>query len=99
MRRYGWALVLWGLVGCEAKKPAAAARTCEVRGEVLRLDTQVRTAVLKHGQICDWMGAMTMEFPVRDAAEFAKLRAGQKVTATVHIGEPEFWLSDVREVQ
>jgi Cu/Ag efflux protein CusF len=43
------------------------------------------------------MDAMTMEFPVRDAAEFAKLRAGEKITATVHTRPDtfEYWISDI----
>ena len=84
--------------GC-ARKPAAAVRTCEVRGEVIRLDPQVRTAVVKHEQICDWMEPMTMEFPVREQRDFDALKTGAKISATVHIGSPEFWLSDIRETK
>lgn len=82
------------LCGCHGA-PAPAARTCEVRGEIVRLDAQVRTAVIKHQKICDWMEAMTMEFPVRDAQGFAALKPGDKVVATVHIGDPEFWLTGI----
>lgn len=83
------------LVSCGERKASRAERTCEVRGEVIRLDAQVRTAVVKHEKICDWMEAMSMEFPVRKQSDFDLLKPGQKITATVHIGDPEFWLSDV----
>jgi Cu/Ag efflux protein CusF len=41
---------------------------------------------------------MTMEFPVKDPAEFAKLQPGQKITATVHaIPETfDYWITDIR---
>ncbi len=83
------------LVSCGERKPARAERTCEVRGEVIRLDPQVRTAVVKHEKICDWMEAMSMEFPVRKQDDFDLLKPGEKIVATVHIGDPAFWLSDV----
>ena len=84
--------------GC-SHKPDAPVRTCEVRGEVIRLDPQVRTAVVKHEQICDWMEPMTMEFPIREKRDFDALKTGAKITATVHIGSPEFWLSNIRETK
>ncbi len=82
-------------MSCGEKGPVKAERTCEVRGEVVRLDAQVRTAVVKHEKICDWMEAMSMEFPVRKQSDFEVLKPGHKIVATVHIGDPEFWLSDV----
>jgi Cu/Ag efflux protein CusF len=78
------------------RQPKTPMRTCELRGEVTRLDSQVRTATIKHEKICDWMEAMTMEFPVKEAKEFEALKPGEKITATVHIGDPEFWISDIR---
>ncbi len=83
------------VVSCSSPKPAGSERTCEVRGEVIRVDPQVRTAVIKHEKICDWMEPMSMEFPVRSADDFARLQPGKKIVATVHIGDPEFWLSGV----
>ena len=83
------------LVSC-GPKAKAPEKTCELQGEVVRLDAQVRTAVIKHQKICDWMEAMTMEFPVRDPKDFELLKPGEKITATIHIGDPEFWISGVK---
>ena len=82
------------LASC-ASVPKKPVRTCEVRGEVIRVDSQVRTAVIRHHQICDWMGPMTMEFPVRDERDFNALKPGSKIKATVYIGDPEFWIAGV----
>jgi Cu/Ag efflux protein CusF len=70
----------------------------QLRGQVLRLDPQLRTATIKHQKICDWMEAMTMEFPVRSQRDFNTLKVGERITATVYIGDPEFWIGDVRAV-
>jgi Cu/Ag efflux protein CusF len=95
----GVACLLPFLLSCAGEKKKAAERTCEVRGEVMRLDSQVRTATVKHEKICDWMEPMTMEFPVREAKDFELLKPGARITATIHIGDPDFWLSDVRIVK
>ena len=54
------------------------------------------TAVIKHDTIEGWMEAMTMEFPVRDKAEFAKLGEGKRIRATVHVQDLDYWLSDIQ---
>jgi Cu/Ag efflux protein CusF len=83
------------LVSCKSANHRPV-RNCELRGEVIRLDPQVRTAVIRHQKICDWMGAMTMEFPVRNDRDFAALKPGEHITATVYIGDPEFWIANVQ---
>ena len=35
---------------------------------------------------------MTMEFPVKDQAEFDKLRAGEKINATVFVQGNSYWV-------
>ena len=48
-----------------------------MHGEVLRLDSQGKIAAIKAGKIDGWMEAMTMEYPVKDQAEFDKLHTGE----------------------
>jgi Cu/Ag efflux protein CusF len=91
---------LLGTLGCFAcRKAQLAEKDYALRGTVVSLDTQTKTATIKHEKIGDWMEAMTMEFPVRDPAEFTKLRAGQKITATVHTRPDtfEYWISDIHQ--
>jgi Cu/Ag efflux protein CusF len=68
-----------------------------LHGEVLRLDTQGKIAAIKHQKIGDWMEAMTMEFPVKDPAEFDKLRAGEKINATVFVQGNSYWVGGIQE--
>jgi Cu/Ag efflux protein CusF len=107
-----FALVLLGLLlsACqqgsqpvkdESKDPV---REYTLHGEIMRLDPKEKIAVIKHQAIGDghtvWMGAMTMEFPVKDEQEFAKLHQGETIDATVYVrGEtiPVFWVAKIHE--
>ena len=68
-----------------------------LHGEVLRLDAQGKIAAIKHQKIGDWMEAMTMEFPVKDQAEFDKLRAGETINATVFVQGNSYWVGGIQE--
>jgi Cu/Ag efflux protein CusF len=72
-------------------------RQYALHGEVLRLDPQGKIAAIKHEAIGDWMGAMTMEFPVKDQPEFDKLRAGEKINATVFVQGNSYWVGEIHE--
>jgi Cu/Ag efflux protein CusF len=81
------------LSGC---KPAAPMRRYPMHGEVLALDAQGHTATIRHGKIGDWMGAMTMEYPIKNDADWKKLAIGAQIDATVFVGEAGYWVGDVR---
>lgn len=81
------------LLSCSAAKPV---RRYSLHGEVLRLQPASQTAVIRHEKIDGWMEAMTMEFPVRDKAEFARLAEGKRIRATVLVQELDYWLADIR---
>ena len=69
-----------------------------LHGEVLRLESKDKIAAIKHEAIGDWMGPMTMEFPVKDAKEFETLRLGEKINATVFVqGGTSFWVGEIHE--
>jgi Cu/Ag efflux protein CusF len=68
-----------------------------MRGEVIRLDEKEKVAVIQHDEIKDFMEAMTMGFPVPDAAEFAKLKPGMKIRATVIERKDDFFLTAIEE--
>ncbi len=70
-----------------------------MHGQVQKLDPATKTATIQHEKIGDWMDAMTMDFPVRDPAEFAKLQAGSKIAATVYVQDIDFWIGDIQVEQ
>lgn len=52
-------------------------------------------AVIQHEAIEGWMEAMTMEFPVRDKSEFAKLAEGRRIKAIVEVQDLDYWLTSI----
>lgn len=85
-------------LGCSPQKtPAEAEKNCQLTGEVKALDDKNQTATIQHQSICDWMGAMTMEFPVQSKEEFSQLKVGDKITATVNIKGMDYSLSAVHK--
>ncbi|MEP6960579.1 MAG: copper-binding protein [Acidobacteriota bacterium] len=109
MRTLSMLAVCLVLAGCSTapatssgETPAAAAKQDEVKkysihGEIQKLDDQGKTATIKHQAIGDWMGAMTMEFPVKDPADFAKLATGKTINGTVYVQGLNYWVGDVSE--
>ena len=69
-----------------------------MRGEVIRLDANLKVALIKHEDIAGWMKAMTMEFPVKDQAEFNKLKVGDRITATVFVRDLDYWIGEIQPV-
>ncbi len=86
------------LAAC-GSKPEQPAKQYKLDGVVLRMDPQVRTAVIKHQKIDDWMEAMTMEFPVHDASEFKKLAPGKHITATVYVTDDAYWIGSIQPAE
>lgn len=84
------------LAGCTREtKSTAPIKTYKLTGEVRRLEPDRHTAVIKHDPIEGWMEAMTMEFPVREKTDFAKLAEGKRITATVNVQDLDYWLTDI----
>ncbi len=68
-----------------------------MHGEVLSLDTKDKTAHIKAGKIEGWMEAMTMEYPVKDQAEFDKLHTGENINATLFVQGNSYWVAGIQE--
>jgi Cu/Ag efflux protein CusF len=70
-----------------------------IHGVVQSLDPASRTATIKHDAIKGFMGAMTMEYPVKDPADLAKLRVGETINGTVYVKDTEFWIGNLKEAK
>src|SRR5712691_3659090 len=85
------------LSGCQqnpARKPVAE---YQMRGEVVGLDPAGQLATVKHDKIEGWMGAMTMEYPIKDKQEFTKLKVGEKIQAKILVQGADYWIATVNE--
>ncbi len=92
--RYGLMIgaCLW-LWGCSH---ASAIRQYGFHGEVIALNPQEHTATIKHGKIGDWMGAMTMEYPIKNEADWKKLARGEQIDATAFVQDASYYVGDIR---
>ena len=86
-------LLLPMLAGCAHKPPE---KHYPMRGEIKALDASAHTAAIAAGKIGDWMEAMTMEYPVKPDAEFQKLHVGDRIEATVIVGDPAYYVTDIK---
>ncbi len=82
---------------------AACASTAQVKrypmeGDVNALDAASKTATIDAGKIGDWMEAMTMEYPVKPDAEFAKLKVGDHIKATVVVEDVKYYVTAITVV-
>lgn len=94
-------LLAIALVGCNRtptppKERSEPLRQYSMRGSVLRLDPEGHIATIKNEKIEGWMESMTMDFPVKDQADFAKLHPGDTIRATVFVQGLEYWVGNVK---
>ncbi len=70
-------------------------KTYQLTGEILSMDAATQVITIRHQEIKGWMDAMTMGFPVKEKAEFEKLKPGQKISADVNVQGDDFWLTKI----
>lgn len=97
--RSALALVLSLLaVACGRGGSDANARHFTLQGQVLAVAATRTEATIRHEEIPGFMTAMTMPYKVRDAKEFASVKPGDLITATLVVGENAAYLEQVRVV-
>jgi Cu/Ag efflux protein CusF len=85
------------LAGCAAKQQTEGqGKRYPMQGEVKSLDPGAKTATINAGKIEGYMAAMTMEYPIRPEAEFAKLHPGDHIQATVVVNDDRYYVTDVK---
>ncbi|MGA2145847.1 MAG: copper-binding protein [Bryobacteraceae bacterium] len=88
--------LLLALAACGAK---LAEKRYPMEGDVMALDPASKTATIKAGKIGDWMEAMTMEYSVKPDSEFAKLKTGAHIKATVVVEDVKYYVTDIEVTQ
>ncbi|SRR6266568_3689967 len=96
LRTIGVLLVALTLSACGGRQQP---KRYPMQGEIKALDTNAKTANIAAGQIGDWMGPMTMEYPVKPDAEFQKLHVGDHIEATVVVNDLAYYVTDVKVVK
>jgi protein SCO1 len=89
--------LLAGLAGCGASKQeqSQGPRRYALKGRVVAIDKAQKQVTVNHGDIPGFMGAMTMPYPVKDAALLDPLVPGDQITADVVAADSEVWLENI----
>src|SRR5215208_7529166 len=83
--------LLLPLQGC-SQKPSDGQRY-DLKGKVLAVDRARGEVSVDHEEVKGYMGAMTMDFPVRDAEALKVMEAGDQLQAVLVVADDgSFWL-------
>jgi Cu/Ag efflux protein CusF len=87
-------LALALISGCGKKNEAqqSDARSHEFTGRVVALDPSSNQVTIAHGDIPNFMKAMTMPFVVKDTNILHGIEVGDSVRGVVVVRRPEVWL-------
>jgi Cu/Ag efflux protein CusF len=83
------------LTGCGSHPPPQPIQRYSLHGEIVRLDGQGNIATIRHQKIEGYMDAMTMQFPVKDARDFASLHPADCINATVFVQGYSIWIGEI----
>jgi len=87
------------LISCTQPTPQAAKeppKQYQMRGEIVRVDAQNKTATINAQKIEGWMDAMSMEYPIKDPQGLAAMHPNDCIDATVNVQGTDFWVTDVK---
>lgn len=88
------ALASFILYACNAK-PGASPKVYAFHGTVVSVDEKDKTANIKGDAVKGWMEAMTMDYPVPDQSDLAKLKAGVEFKADLVVTGDEYALHHI----
>ncbi len=83
------------LASCHREAPPEV-KHYSMHGQIVHLDEKDKLATIKHDKIEGWMGAMTMDYPIKNDKDFSALHEGDKIDATVDVQGLDYSLSDIR---
>jgi protein SCO1/2 len=89
-------IVFTALTGFGCRAPAPAARTYELKGQVLAIDQARQELTVNHADIPGFMPAMTMPYKVRDATLLKGRTPGELIAATLIVEGSDAYLQSIR---
>ena len=91
------ALILFtALTGLGCRAPAPAARTYELKAQILAIDQARQELIVNHADIPGFMPAMTMPYKVRDADLLKGRTPGELIAATLVVEGSDAYLQSIR---
>lgn len=78
-----------------ASAASAEAKRFPFKGKVISVDKAKKKATIAHEEIPDYMEAMTMDFPIREAWVMDELAPGSQVTAELVVDKGDYYLEHI----
>ena len=77
--------------------PGTPPKRYALKGKVTDVHPSYSLVEVEHEAIADYMEAMTMKFPLKDAKLLARLKRGDRITATLVVSQTsgDWWLENV----
>ncbi len=96
----GWlALLISAWTGIPTSGSCHAATTnYVVRGVLKEVRQEDRQLVISHGEIPQFMAAMTMPFSVKDAAMLTNAAIGDRIVFQLHVTETDSWVDHIERL-
>jgi len=97
-------LITWfafpAAAGTNEVSPSASTnlQTFQVKGVVVGLEPDGKTARIKHEEIPGYMGAMTMPLSVRDTNELSGLAEGDAISFRMLVTDDDGWIDQVKKL-
>lgn len=70
-----------------------------LKGKVVSVDAEMGKVTIAHGDIPNYMPAMTMAFPVQDTTQIATIERGDQVEADLVVGDNTSYLQSIDVIQ
>jgi Cu/Ag efflux protein CusF len=95
-------IILLAIALCACKDKSASnspIKQYKLDGVIVSLNPQGHIANIDARKVEGWMDAMTMDYPVKDAAGFDTLHVGDHITATLYAQDLNYWLGEIHHVR
>ena len=92
--------IVLALTACsqQPKPKVTSGKHYPFTGKVISIDAKEHTAKIDGAAIPDYMGAMTMDYPIASDADLAALKPGENISATVNVNDDDSYnLSNIHE--
>jgi protein SCO1/2 len=81
------------LSGCKwGEQPHGNEKRYPIKGTVIAVNKNDRTATIKHEDIPGYMGSMTMDFKIKNPADLNVMKAGDEITGTLVVDDISSWI-------
>jgi protein SCO1 len=89
-------LLCFAILGCNRQPTLSPnAKKFDLNGKIIAVDKGNHLLTIAHGDIKDYMPAMTMEFKVKDAWVFDVAKPGDEIAAAYIVDGANSWLEEV----